>query len=45
MVGFCAHGNEPLVSIKHGHNFLRIIVFCGTKKLILNCDIVIYNIP
>jgi hypothetical protein len=45
MVGFCVYCYEPLVSIKHGHNFLRRTVLCGTTKLILNCDILICNIP
>jgi hypothetical protein len=45
MVGFCAYGNEPLVCIRHGHNFLRRTMLCDADKLILSCDIVIYNIP
>jgi len=45
MVEVCAYGSEPLVSIKQGHNFLRRTVLCGANKLVLNCDIVIYNIP
>jgi hypothetical protein len=45
MAGFCVYGNVLLVSIKHGHSLLRRAVLDGATKLILNCDIVIYNIP
>ena len=41
MVGFCVYGNDPLVSIQHGHIFLRRTVLFGANKLILNGDIVI----